>query len=790
MDKKSLSERDICTKFITPAIERAGWDIQSQVREEVSFTKGRIIVRGRMHTRGEARRADYILYQQPNLPIALIEAKDNKHRVGDGMQQALDYAEALDIPFVFSSNGDSFQFHDRTGTGTDVETNLDLNSFPSPEQLWQRYCQWKGYVEEAKATVETPYYDDGSGRVPRYYQANAINRVVDAVARGQQRALLVMATGTGKTYTAFQIIWRLWKSRRKKRILFLADRNILVDQTKNNDFKPFGAAMTKITNRQVNKAFEIYLSLYQAVTGSEEERNIYKQFSPDFFDLIIVDECHRGSAAEDSAWRDILDYFSSATHIGLTATPKETKDVSTTHYFGDPIYTYSLKQGIEDGFLAPYKVVRIDFDKDLQGYRPEKGKLDKHGHMVEDRIYNQKDFDKNIVLERRTELVARKITQYLEATGAYQKTIIFCDNIDHAERMRQALVNLNADRVRENRKYIMRITGDEDEGKAELDNFIDPESRYPVIATTSKLMTTGVDAQTCKLIVLDQRIQSMTEFKQIIGRGTRINEDYDKYWFTIMDFKAATELFADPDFDGEPVQIYVPKGDDTPVPPDEEGGHGGDGRETGEDIIGDPVPPGGGGGPIGEPRVRYVINDIEVYVLAERVQFYGPDGKLITESMKDYTRSCVLKQFSTMNDFIRRWSAADRKKAVIDELAAAGVMWEPLAQDVEKRLGKKLDAFDLVCHVAFDQPPLSRRERAENVKKSNYFAKYGDVARQVMEALLDKYADTGIEHIEDINILRIDPLRRLGTPPELVKPFGGRDGYLKAVQDLEDELYG
>ena len=742
-----------------------------------------------MHTRGEARRADYILYQQPNLPIALIEAKDNKHRVGDGMQQALDYAEALDIPFVFSSNGDSFQFHDRTGTGTDVETNLDLNSFPSPDQLWQRYCQWKGYVEEAKTTVETPYYDDGSGRVPRYYQANAINRVVDAVARGQQRALLVMATGTGKTYTAFQIIWRLWKSRRKKRILFLADRNILVDQTKNNDFKPFGAAMTKITNRQVNKAFEIYLSLYQAVTGSEEEKNIYKQFSPDFFDLIIVDECHRGSAAENSAWRDILDYFSSATHVGLTATPKETKDVSTTHYFGDPIYTYSLKQGIEDGFLAPYKVVRIDFDKDLQGYRPEKGKLDKHGHAVEDRIYNQKDFDKNIVLERRTELVARKITQYLEATGVYQKTIVFCDNIDHAERMRQALVNLNADRVRENRKYIMRITGDEDEGKAELDNFIDPESRYPVIATTSKLMTTGVDAQTCKLVVLDQRIQSMTEFKQIIGRGTRVNEDYDKYWFTIMDFKAATELFADPDFDGEPVQIYVPKGDDTPVPPDEEGGQEGDGEETGGDVIGDPVPP-GGGGPIGEPPVKYVINDVDVYVLAERVQFYGPDGKLITESMKDYTRSCVLKQFSTMNDFIRRWSAADRKKAVIDELAAAGVMWEPLAQDVEKRLGKKLDAFDLVCHVAFDQPPLSRRERAENVKKRNYFAKYGDVARQVMEALLDKYADTGIEHIEDINILRIDPLRRLGTPPELVKPFGGRDGYLKAVQDLEDELYG
>lgn len=789
MDKKALSERDICTKFITPAIIGAGWDVQSQVREEVSFTKGRVIVRGRMHTRGEARRADYILYQQPNLPIALIEAKDNGHRVGDGMQQALAYAETLDIPFVFSSNGDGFLFHDRTGTGAGVETELPLNKFPSPDDLWQRYCKWKGYADDVREAVEVPYYDDGLGRSPRYYQINAINRVVEAVAKGQQRILLVMATGTGKTYTAFQIIWRLWKSRRKKRILFLTDRNILVDQTKNNDFKPFGAAMTKIAKRQVNKAFEVYLSLYQAVTGSEEEKNIYKQFSPDFFDLIVIDECHRGSAAENSAWHDILDYFSSATHIGLTATPKETKDVSTTYYFGDPIYTYSLKQGIEDGFLAPYKVVRIDFDKDLQGYRPEKGKLDKYGNEIEDRVYNQKDFDRKLVLEQRTEQVARKITQYLEATGPYQKTIVFCDNIDHAERMRQALVNLNPDRVRENRKYIMRITGDEDEGKAELDNFIDPESRYPVIATTSKLMSTGVDAQTCKLIVLDQRIQSMTEFKQIIGRGTRINEDYDKYWFTIMDFKKATELFADPDFDGDPVQIYVPKGDDPPVPPNDPGTEGGEGGGT---II-DPVPPGGGGGTIIDPPLKptkFVINDVDVYVLAERVQFYGPDGKLITESLKDYTRSCVRKQFATMNEFIRRWSAAERKKAVIDELAALGVLWEPLAQEVEKKLGKKVDAFDLICHVAFDQPPLSRRERAENVKKRNYFAKYGEAARKVMEALLDKYADTGIEHIEDIKILQIDPLSRLGTPPELVKPFGGKDGYLKAVKDLEDELYG
>lgn len=791
MEKKTLSERDICTKFITPAIVNAGWDIQTQVLEEVGFTKGRVIVRGRMHTRGEAKRADYVLYHKPNLQIALIEAKDNNHRVGDGMQQALSYAEALDIPFVFSSNGDGFLFHDKTGTGSTVETELKLNEFPSPDDLWQRYCRWKGYAQEEKETVETPYYDDGSGRAPRYYQANAINRTVEAVAKGQDRILLVMATGTGKTYTAFQIIYRLWKAKRKKRILFLADRNILVDQTKNNDFKPFGAAMTKIAKRQVNKAFEIYLSLYQAVTGTEEEKNIYKQFSPDFFDLIVVDECHRGSAAEDSSWREILEYFSSATHIGLTATPKETKDVSTTYYFGDAIYTYSLKQGIEDGFLAPYKVVRIDFDKDLQGWRPEKGKLDKHGNEIEDRIYNTKDFDKKLVLEKRTEAVARKVTQFLEATDPYQKTIIFCDNIDHAERMRQALVNLNPDRVRESRKYVMRITGDDDEGKAELDNFINPESRYPVIATTSKLMTTGVDAQTCKLIVLDQRIQSMTEFKQIIGRGTRINEDYNKYWFTIMDFKKATELFADPDFDGDPVQIYEPKGEEPPVPPDEPVEGGSDGQP--EPIEGGPRFPPGDGGILGDPPIKptkFIVNDVDVYVLAERVQFYGPDGKLITESLHDYTRTCVRKNYATMNDFIRRWSAADRKKAIIDELAQQGVLWEPLAQEVEKKLNKKLDAFDLVCHVAFDQPPLSRRERAENVKKRNYFSKYGEPARKVLEALLDKYADTGIEHIEDIKVLQIDPLSRLGTPPELVKPFGGKDGYLKAVKDLEDELYG
>jgi type I restriction enzyme R subunit len=787
-DKKKLSERDICTKYITPAITAAGWDLHSQIREEVSFTKGRIIVRGKLHTRGELKRADYILSYKPNIPLAVIEAKDNSHGVGSGMQQALNYAETLDAPFVFSSNGNGFLFHDRTGLADKTEQELTLAEFPSPAELWQRYCQWKG-LETAAAlnTVEMSYFDDGTDRAPRYYQVNAINNTVEAVAKGQQRILLVMATGTGKTYTAFQIIWRLWKSGTKKRILFLADRNILVDQTKNNDFKPFAAAMTKISRRQIDKSYEIYLSLYQAVTGSEEEQNIYKQFSPDFFDLIVIDECHRGSAAEDSAWREILAYFSSATHIGLTATPKETKDVSSIYYFGEPVYSYTLKQGIEDGFLAPYKVVRIDIDKDLQGWRPNKGQTDKNGLLIEDRVYNQIDMDRTLVLEKRTELVARKITEYLTATDPFAKTIVFCDDIDHAERMRQALVNLNPDRIRENRKYVMRITGDEIEGKAELDNFINPEERYPVIATTSKLMTTGVDAQTCKLVVLDQHIKSMTEFKQMIGRGTRINEDYGKYWFTIMDFKKATELFADEAFDGPPIVIYEPKSDESPVPPDEDP----------VDENGNPVPtetegagettdgPGEGGDVPGTGRVKYLVGDVSVYVVSERVQYYGPEGKLITESLKDYTRSTVRRDYASLDEFLRSWNKAERKTAILRELEEHGLLLAALADEV----GKDYGAFDLICHVAFDQPPLTRRERAEQVKKRNYFAKYGDQARRVLETLLDKYADTDIENIEDITILTLDPFRSMGTATELVSAFGGKPAYMAALHELEEHLY-
>jgi type I restriction enzyme, R subunit len=783
MGKGTLSERDICTKFITPAIVARGWDVQVQIRENVHLTKGRVIVRGKLVTRGKAQFADYVLYYKPNVPIAVIEAKDNNHGVGDGMQQGLGYAEMLDVLFVFSSNGDGFLFHDRTGATSKVETVLPLDQFPTPDELWARYRAWKGITPASESVVTQDYYADGSGKEPRYYQVNAINRVVEAIVRGQNRVLLVMATGTGKTLTAFQIIWRLWKAGVKKRILFLADRNILVDQTKTNDFKPFGGAMTKITNRKVDKSFEIYLALYQAISGSDEDSDLFRQFSPDFFDLVIVDECHRGSAADNSAWREVLDYFSAATQVGLTATPKETTDVSTTHYFGAPVYTYSLKQGIEDGFLAPYKVVRIDLDKDLAGWRPEKGKRDKLGREIEDRVYNQRDFDRAIVLEKRTELVAQKVTQFLSETDRYDKTIVFCEDIDHAERMRQALVNANADLCAHNRKYVMRITGDNPEGKAELDNFIHPEERYPVIVTTSKLMTTGVDCRTCKVIVLDQTIRSMTEFKQIIGRGTRIEEDFGKLFFTILDFRKATELFADPDFDGEPVQVYQPKPDE-PVAPPEEAPTGSDEPTPGEPSTGGADGGDTSGGGDGS-RVKYVVHDVPVFVVAERVQYYGRDGRLITESLRDFSRKTIRVRFGSLDSFLKTWTEAERRHAIIKELEEQGVFFEELAREV----GKDLAAFDLVCHVAFDQPPLTRKERANNIRKKNYFTRYGDAARAVLEALLDKFANEGVDDIENLAVLKVQPLTALGTPKEIIDKFGGKDAYVTAVRDLEDALF-
>jgi len=809
MDKKSLSERDICSKFISPALVEAGWDAMSQIREEVTITKGRITVRGKLVSRGKAKRADYVLYYKSKIPIAIVEAKDNNHEVGDGIQQAIGYAESLDVPFAFSSNGDGFVLHDLSGNRPTPEVNLGLDEFPSPEELWSRYCDWKGLTAAEEPTFLQDYYDDGSGKEPRYYQMTAINRVMEAIAKGQDRLLLVMATGTGKTYTAFQIIWRLWKAGKKKRILFLADRNVLVDQTMVNDFRPFGGAMAKLSTRskvierddgsteeittaigkkrRIDTAYEIYLGLYQAITGPEEKKKLFKEFSPDFFDLIVIDECHRGSAAEDSAWREILEHFSSATQIGLTATPKETEYISNIDYFGEPVYTYSLKQGIEDGFLAPYKVVKVHIDRDIEGYRPEAGQLDRDGEEVEDREYNTKDFDRTLVLDERTKLVAKKISDFLrESADPYQKSIIFCVDQEHAGRMRQALINENPKLVAENSRYVMRITGNDKVGQEQLDNFIDPESKYPVLVTTSRLLSTGVDAQTCRLIVLDREVNSMTEFKQILGRGTRVHEDTNKLYFTLIDFRGATSHFADPDFDGDPVQIYVPGPDDPIDPPEPPTG-----GEDGPDNPSEPVDDDGGGGIIIDPppgggKIKKVyVDGVSATIVTERVKYLDADGKLVTESLRDFTKRALTKHFASLDDFIRRWEASKRKAALLEELEAEGLPLELIASE----LGKELDPFDLVCHVAFDRKPLTRRERAENVKKRDVFTKYGEQAKAVLDALLTKYADEGVMNLDDANVLRIAPFSELGTPLQLVKAFGGKDEFEKAVQELQAELY-
>jgi type I restriction enzyme R subunit len=809
MDKRSLTERDICTKFITPAVVAAGWDLGAQVREEVYFTNGRITVRGKMVSRGKAKRADYILYIKPNIPLALIEAKDNTHAVGDGMQQALGYAETLNIPYVFSSNGDGFVFHDRTGASPEKETNLGLDAFPSPTDLWARYSAWKGLTPEAEEVVLEDYFDDGSGKAPRYYQVNAVNAAIEAIAKGRDRILLVMATGTGKTYTAFQIIWRLWKSGRKKRILFLADRNILVDQTMVNDFRPFGPAMAKLSTqaktieradgtsvdltlaldsrRRIDTAYEIYLGLYQAITGPEERQKLYKAFSPGFFDMIVIDECHRGSAAEDAAWREILNHFSGATQIGLTATPKETEYVSNTAYFGEPVFTYSLRQGISDGFLAPYKVIKVHIDRDVEGYRPEKGQLDRDGEEVEDRIYNTKDFDRTLVLDDRTKLTARKVTEFLKESGdRFQKTIVFCVDEEHAARMRQALVNENKDLCDENHRYVMRITGSDKEGQDQLGNFIDPESRYPVIVTTSRLLSTGVDAQTCRLIVLDRAVGSMTEFKQIVGRGTRVHEDTRKYYFTLMDFRGATDHFADPDFDGDPVQIYQPGPGDPITPPEAEPGVGEDGTDFthDDDILVDgqpglPFPPGDG------PVRKVYVDGVGARILAERVEYLDESGKLVTESLRDFTKAALKRRFASLDDFLKRWKGEARKQAIVEELAAEGLPLDLVGAE----LGKDLDPFDLICHIAFDAKPLTRRERAENVKKRDVFTQYGPQARAVLDGLLAKYQDEGVLTLDDANVLKIAPFTTMGSVVQLIKAFGGKAGFDQAVHDLQDALY-
>jgi type I restriction enzyme R subunit len=789
MDKKTLSERDVCTKYITPAIKKAGWDIHKQVREEVFFTDGRIIVQGSLHTRGKRKRADYILYYKSNIPIAIVEAKDNKKAAGAGMQQALEYSEILQLPFVFTSNGDSFIFHDKTNS-KEIEKELSMDEFPSPSMLWEKYLNYKG-IESPKEReiVEQDYHTDDSGMNPRYYQANAVNRTIEAIAKGQDRILLVMATGTGKTYTAFNLIWRLWKTGIKKRILFLADRNALLTQTKNGDFSPFGNdIMHIIKNRKIDKSYQIYFALYQGLTSNEEEKNAYKEFSKDFFDLIVVDECHRGSASEASAWREVLDYFEGATQIGMTATPKETKDISNMDYYGEPVYTYSLKQGIMDGFLAPYKVVRITTNLD-EGWRPTAGMLDKYGNEIKDRIYNLKDYDRKMVIDQRTNLIAEKITQFLKATDRFAKTIVFCIDIEHAQRMRQALINANADLVAKHPHYVVKITGDDEVGKRELDNFTDVEERFPVIATTSKMLTTGIDTKMVKLIVLEANIASMTEFKQIVGRGTRIREAEGKLYFTIMDFRKATNLFADPDFDGDPVQIYEPGIDDSPVPPEEEAE-----LNPEEDGFGEmprpplqPPPPNidiTEGDPESEPR-KYYVNDLPVTVINERIQYYGADGRLITESLKDYTRKNIDQNFSSLDAFIQRWNESDKKEVLLAELAEQGISLEALRDEV----GKDMDAFDLICYVAFDQPALTRKERAEQVRKRNYFAKYSAKAQAVITALLDKYEEEGITTIEQGSILKVQPLNRLGSPVELVRAFGKGKDFEKAIKELEKEIY-
>lgn len=796
MDKSQLSERDICTKFITPALQQAGWDVDSQIREEVSFTKGRIIVRDKVIARGKPKRADYILYYKENFPIALIEAKDNKHSVGDGMQQGLEYAETLDIPFVFSSNGDAFIAHDRTGMSAETEKQIRLDEFPSPQELYQRYLRWKNIDMAEEQILTTDYYYDTRGKSPRYYQQIAINRTIEAVANDQKRIMLVMATGTGKTYTAFQIMWRLWKSGAKKRILFLADRNILIDQAKTNDFIPFGDKMTKISNRQIDKSYELYLSLYQAVTGNEEEKNIYKQFSPDFFDLIIVDECHRGSARVDSAWREILEYFDHATQIGLTATPKETKDVSNIDYFGEPVYTYSLKQGIEDGFLAPYKVVRYTIDRDVEGYRPEPHKRDIYGEEVPDEVYYGHDFDRKLIIDDRTKLVAKKVTEYLEANEPFAKTIVFCIDIEHAERMRRALINENQERYQENSKYIMRITGDNEQGKAELDGFIDPESKYPVIVTTSKLLTTGVDAQTCKLVVLDAPIKSMTEFKQIVGRGTRLREDHDKFYFTIMDFRNATDNFADPDFDGEPVQIYEPV-----LPAKIEGVQPVKTQSVSTDeldiseVLYDPqrVDVMTLKDSAGEVDYRtggvhkYHLNDVEVMVSSEKVQFYDEGGKLVSESLEEYSAKNLKKLYPELADFQRAWAEAENKSVLIHSLVENGFFIDELLEKIDP----SLDVYDLVLSVAYKQEVgMTRSQRAQQVRDSEFFNQYQDKQKELLLDLLSVYEQEGIVAIEDVELLRVEPFTKYGSPVEILGTiFSGRNEYLSALADMKKHLY-
>lgn len=781
LDKKQMTEEDIKLHYITPAIQ-ASWGLE-RITMETRITDGRINLRGNLVARGTPKKADYVIYLAPNKPIAIIEAKDNNHSVSYGLQQAKTYASMMDIPFAYSSNGDGFQEYDFL---TGEERTLPLDGFPSPKDLTVRWesgtNNGNGISINEKKVIHQPYYSSQSTYPPRYYQQNAINRTVEAIARGQERILLVMATGTGKTYTAFQIVYRLLKSGLKRKVLYLADRNNLVDQSIDQDFKPLEKTIHKVNFSKDDPttitSYEVYFSLYQQLAGSSDDSGDSEQedeavsrlaelFQPNFFDLIIVDECHRGSAKKDSNWRRILDYFSTATQIGMTATPKETKYISNIDYFGDPIYTYSLREGIDDGFLAPFKVINVKTNIG-EGWRPYKGQLDKFGHPIEDRIYTNRDFDYTIILEDRVYEVAREITEYLKSTDRMQKTIVFCANENHAERMRTALTNLNADMCQVNSDYVVRITGSDIYGKSKLDYFISVSAPYPVIATTSRLLSTGADCKMTKLIVLDEMISSMTEFKQIIGRGTRLREKDGKTHFTVMDFRNVTRLFADPDWDGP---IEIDDGYDSEHPTGS--------KDTGDTPPADPPPAAG----------KCIVDEsgCQVQVLGKIVSVYDADGKLLRqESIVDYTKSNILGQYASLDNFVLHWTAEEKKAAILELLNKKGI---DLEQMKAEQAMSDVDDFDFICHVAFDKKPLTRRERANNVKKRDFLSKYSGAAREVLEALLEKYMNTGIYEIEKTEVLQIDPFKKFGKPSKIASYFGGKTGYLRAVKELEEELY-
>ena len=760
MSKKDLTEEDIKLRYITPAINNAGWK-NEHIRMEYYFTDGRVIFQGKVHARQTGKKADYLLFHAANKPIAIVEAKDNNKPLGGGMQQAMEYAHILDIPFAYSSNGDGFLEHDFL---TGKETELSLKQFPTPENLYKRLIDAKQLRGEALKIVEQPFYSDPYTYDPRYYQRIAVERTVETIAKGKDRVLIVMATGTGKTITAFQIIHRLKASGLKKKILYLADRNILIDQTMVQDFKPFKKVMTKVQGATIDSAYEVYMALYhQLVSNEEGVEDPFKQVQPTFFDLIIVDECHRGSAKDDSAWRKVLEYFNSATQIGMTATPKAETGANNLDYFGEPIFTYSLLQGIQDGFLAPYRVTNSYISIDLQGFKPDDDEKDLLGREIAQRLYERKDIGRDIAFTKRREIVAKRITKMLKQIGRMTKTIVFCTDIEEAEAMRSLLVNLNADLCKKDARYIMRITGDDNVGKKQLDNFIDVDQPYPTVVTTSELLATGVDCKTCGLIVIDKEIGSMTEFKQIIGRGTRLRTDKGKWHLEILDFRNATAKFKDPKFDGDPEPPQGKSGKPYTMPEEPSCN-------------------------VSEPHVKYLVEGEKIAITTEIVSILGEDGKTMrTESITDFTRKQIRKRYATLNDFVKYWTEAERKKAIVDELKDYSVLVDAVRE--KNPALANADIFDVICHVAFDQPPVSRRERANNVKKRNYFAKYEGKAREVLEALLDKYADYGILNLEDSDILDTAPFNKIGKPQKIVKLFGGLDKFEQALKELENEIY-